>query len=230
MNEIYKCENCSKTYKIKENLKKHSISCGLFYGNCKTKLPDKYEMYNLIKTLADKCNAMEKKITKLQQVIHIRQKKQIIEYLNTSATVIKRGFTKWYKNIKINQKDLEKIFEEDLTEGIKHILKKHKDECICAFSQKPNVIYIYEDKWQMMTMEDIEKMINWLSREFMKEFISWKREHEKEIEENEKRKEEEIIYMIKVNGSKIPVEKRAREIKQWLYTEIEEKLDIYELE
>jgi hypothetical protein len=221
-----------KKYKIKENYKKHSISCELFHNkNTKdSELPSNKEIYNLIKTLALKCSNLEKELVKLKQTVHIRQKKQTMGYLNTHCDVIKEDFTKWYENIKIEREDLEKVFDSDLSEGIKQVLKKNKSECICGFSHKPNVVYVYEKEWRVMTSEDMEKMIKHLNREFMKEFIIWRKENEKEIEGNEKRKEEEIICMIKVNGCKISVEKRAAEIKKWLYSEIEEKLEIYEYE
>ncbi len=34
------------------------------------------------------------------------------------------------------------------------------------------------------------------------------------------------MYMIKLNGSKVPTEKRELEIKKWLYSVIEQKSDI----
>ena len=39
-------------------------------------------------------------------------------------------------------------------------------------------------------------------------------------------KDREIEYMIKINGSKIPLEKRIAELKKWMFSTLQE--DIYE--
>ena len=91
-----KCVYCSRTYKKKENYSKHVITCAFFHNvhlqsrddfNLSVEdLPSQREMFLLMKELANKCHELEKKLGHLEQTVNIRQKKQIITWLNTHRT------------------------------------------------------------------------------------------------------------------------------------------------
>lgn len=247
----YKCLYCSKNYKIKANYKKHSISCELFYhkknmtndewNEYTDNVPTTKELYSLIKELAFKCNYLENEVQQLRQTIHVRKKKEIIEWLNKNRlNNQEKTFTEWYKNIHVDFTILKTIFENDLTHGIKELLSKQlankNKNPIAAFTQKQNSFYIFDisseaisqKKWRTMENDDITKMIEYINKCFLKIFVKWQIENESMISQSEILKDQEINYMIKINGSKIPMEKRVLDIKKWLYNILEENIEFYE--
>jgi Holliday junction resolvase len=246
----YKCLYCSKTYKIKANYKKHSISCEFFYNkNTKThdewidhieKIPTMRELYSFIKELAFKCNHLENEVQQLRQTVNIRKKREIIEWLNIHrANPQKKSFTEWYKSLSVDFDLLKKVFDNDLTYGIKELLLKQlenkKDNSIAAFTQKQNMFYIFDASeennqtiWRTMENEDIKKMIQFINKCFLKIFVKWQKENETMISQSEILKDQEINYMIKINGSKISMEKRILDIKKWLYNILEENIEFYD--
>jgi hypothetical protein len=187
-----------------------------------------------MKELAFKCNKLETELNHLKQTVNIRQKKQIIEWLNIHNSTNISSYSEWVESITVNYENLFKVFEEDLIEGIKHVLSSKIDSMkkspVCAFTQKTNTIYIYDESaWRNMNNEDLEKMIYHLNKLFLKEFIKWQKENEEKISNSEKMKDIELSHMIKVNGYKISTEKMVGEIKKWLYSKIEQNLDsLYE--
>lgn len=256
VNNMYKCVNCDKSYKLKDNYEKHKISCDLFHEmRLKThdefvedveELPSQREMFKLIKELASKCNTLEKEVFHLKQVVNIRQKKQIVECLNNKniSHPPLNTFTEWFKSWEVYMDDLQKIFENDLSDGIKQVIKREIElyksiKPICAFSNKPNYLYVFdisnekeennEPIWKPMSKELFEVMYMYLNRKFMQMFIQWQNANRERIEASEMEKDQLIVYMIKLNGSRVPIEKRESELKKWLYLLVEQKADnLYE--
>ena len=126
-----KCIYCSKTYKIKKNFNAHFATCELVhskplmtkdeYSNFTEKIPSPREMYNLLKELAVKCKTLEAEVTALKQNANIKQRKHVLEWL----TIHKQNsvsFREWYHSISVDFNGLTKVFESNLTEGIKYII------------------------------------------------------------------------------------------------------------
>lgn len=117
----------------------------------------------------------------------------------------------------------------------------------CTFTQKPNSIYIYNTlsgeenappKWHIMTNEETDKIISILSYKFLQAFIQWQKNtsiarisinideddaepdehaiHHKKIAEEVKN--QQLVYMIKINGSRISDDKKRSSIKKTLYS------------
>lgn len=249
---MYKCENCSKSYKLKENYKKHKSACDLLYNiqlkthdeivDLSEEMPSQKEMFNLLKELSLKCSNLEKEVSHLKSIVNIRQKKQILECLNNANSQSKtptNTFTEWYTNWTVNMEDLYKIFENDLSEGIKNVIKREIENysCgvkpICAFNNKQNYIYVFEKEnetsspqWRPLSAENFDNMFLYINRKFFQIFINWQNENRDKIESSEAEKDTTIMHMIKLNGSRVPTEKRENEIKKWLYSIIEQKSDI----
>lgn len=140
-----------------------------------------------------------------------------------------------------------RVFRRDLTEGIKHLIQHSVGEVrrrlmklpIRCFAQKPNVFYIYgptpdvllskidvetseKNAWRIMTATDFETLIDGLSQLFVREFLVWQRDNMDTIGENEARKEEQMTYMMRVNGLRPSKERGMTEIRKWLFSTLEE--------
>jgi len=237
-----KCVYCSRTYKKKENYSKHVITCAFFHNvhlqsrddfNLSVEdLPSQREMYLLMKELANKCHELEKKVGHLEQTVNIRQKKQIITWLNMHRTTNIFPLYEWARTLTVSDDNLNTVFKKDLTEGIKEVISKASVvNCpLAAFTQKANTLYVYnkQGEWSTSTNENVEKIVFIISQAIMRKFVIWMDENEAEISQSEERKDEEIMYMIKVNGSNVSDEKRASDIKKWLITTLEEDLNLFE--
>lgn len=242
----FKCVYCSRSYKRKDNYDKHVTGCELFhhaqlahpdaFTNEIETVPDIRQLYIYIRELASKCANLENEVAQLKQHANIRQKKQIIEWLNVNRP-IHMCFINWIKTRihTLSYETLDIVFKNDLTEGIYHTLQSiiSKTIPLAAFTQKPNYLYIYSDSdgegsWRGMTTEDLEKMVFYISQQFLIAFVKWQKENSDRISKSEKLKDDEIMYMIKINGSKISMEKRCTEIKKRLYSLLEENLELCE--
>jgi hypothetical protein len=58
-------------------------------------------------------------------------------------------FTEWFKSWEVYMDDLQKVFENDLSDGIKQVIKREIElyksiKPICAFSNKPNYLYVFD--------------------------------------------------------------------------------------
>ena len=247
-NQSNKCVYCSRTYKKKENYSKHIIICAFFHNvhlqsrddfNLSVEdLPSQREMFLLMKELANKCHELEKKVGHLEQTVNIRQKKQIITWLNMHRTANMIPLYEWVRTLTVSDDNLNTVFKKDLTEGIKEVIsnnmgenkKSHHLIPLAAFTQKANTLYVYNEQveWSTSTNENLEKIVFIISQAIMRKFVIWMDENEAEISQSEERKDEEIMYMIKVNGSNVSDEKRASDVKKWLITTLEEDLNLYE--
>jgi len=246
-----KCEYCSYIFTKKECYSKHKTSGKCIIGfiektaditntniiEC-NKLISNQELMNTIRNLAIRVTKLEKDNISLKNTLLIRQKKQIIEVLNTPSFIPNMSFAEWCSTIPVNQTNLLTIFEYDLTEGIKNsilsvILNAELNKLpIQSFIQKPKTIYIYnktpsetKTEWMILKNEMLEKMISTISRKFLKEFLKWQQTNKECIETNDNLKEVELLYMIKINGNKVSNEKRCAEIKKWLYSKITQTID-----
>ncbi len=250
-NNMYKCTNCCKSYKLKENYEKHKSACDLFYiiqakthdeiTDISEEIPTQKEMYKLLKELALKCGNLEKEVSQLKAVVNIRQKKQILECLNNQNSENKKPritFTQWYTSWNVITDDLFKVFENDLSEGLKNAINRELStfegiKPLCAFTHKPNYIYMFENEnensvpsWKPLDSECFNQMFMLLHKKFYKIFMTWHEENREKIESSEAEKDAVIMHMIKINGSRVPTEKRELEIKKWLYSVIEQKSDV----
>jgi len=247
-NQSNKCVYCSRTYKKKENYSKHVITCAFFHNvhlqsrddfNLSVEdLPSQREMYLFMKEMAHKCHELEKKMEKIEQTVNIRQKKQIITWLNMHRTSNIVPLYEWAQSLTISDDILDTVFKKDLTEGIKEVIsnnmgehkKSHHLIPLAAFTQKANTLYVYNEngEWSTSTNENVEKIVFIISQVIMRKFVIWMEENEAAISQSEEKKDEEIMYMIKINGSNVSDEKRASDIKKWLITTLEEDLILYE--
>jgi hypothetical protein len=249
-----KCIYCSKTYKIKKNFNAHFATCELVYSkqlmtkdeysNFTEKLPSPREMYNLLKELAVKCKTLETEVTLLKQNAHIKQRRHILDWLNINK-LNSITFQEWVRSIHVNVDHVINVLESNLTEGIKNIINHsllNDRKPLCAFTQKANYIYVYEhcpdenkQLWMHFTSSHCEKLVQYISKQLLVEFIKWQKDKQLLISESETMDEDALIannrlldndlkYLIKINGSNISLEKRSSEIKKWMFSILQEEL------
>lgn len=254
MTEIY-CSYCYITWRLKREYDRHLTCCEFFYQLRKhperqmddygVKVPTQRDLFRFVQELALKCDRLDKEVGRLKTVVSTRQKKVITECLANPNQTPEKTFDAWWRTITVSETHLTRVFKEDLTEGMKSVLESQlklygKTRLpIRAFVEKPGMFYIYvrdsgETKtapgWRLMSNADMETMLMYLSQLFLREFIKWQRENVNEIETNEDKKEQELMYMVKVNGMKTSTEKRVLEIKKWFFPIIEESLKTMDVE
>jgi hypothetical protein len=145
-----------------------------------------------------------------------------------------------------------RVFNIGLVDGIKMALgcfinteKANKRVFpIRCFTQKPNAFYIYSSgdgsetgssqisfskktknrgsEWKLMTNADMETMVDYISQLFVREFLQWQKNNVSEIGGDERRGEEQITYMMRVNAMRPNKEKGIAELRKWLFSTLEE--------
>jgi hypothetical protein len=233
----HKCNLCGKEYKVKENFNKHYVSCKFFHDSCipsedeyADHLPTYNELYRFVKETALKCQRLEKEIFHLKQTMNVRQKKHILDYLNNDPNNANiPNYDQWCRTLIIEPRHLNDVFDGDIMSGIKAVLEpylslENKTKLpLRVFSQKHNSIYIYtgENGWKLVQNSTLEKIIYPLERQFLQAFVSWRKENQEKISLSEKLKDQEIQYMLKLCGSKNPMDKLINILKKWLISKLE---------
>lgn len=260
MSNSFQCSYCFQKWHKKNTMEKHSIMCGFWHKSSKINeddydiTPSVTELFKLVKEFAFKCDKLQKRIEQLEKKQSNQQKKQILNYLQDQH--VRSSAIELFRTFTISREHLEIVFEDDLTAGIKACIKTHL--CgeylpIIAFSQKPNILYIYDvathenknnqtNTWHIMTNGELDKLISILSFKFLQAFVAWKKENFPQLEINntydlqeedphsqtstihEQIKQQQQTYMIKINGLRVNEDKRRNDVKQMLYTYLQKPL------
>lgn len=234
------CHFCHKQWRLKTEYHKHLTCCEYFYQLRRNpemtddfggKIPSQRELFRLVQEFVNKCNYLEKEVSRLKKVIHTRNTKSIVECLNHPAQFPPYPFTEWWKEIPVTQTHLEMVFQGDLTDGMKRAIEEYlptepRRLPLRAFIQKPNMFYLYvgssSSPWKVMQNADWEAMLLHLSQLLLKEFLKWQKENAHSCDE--KSFERELNYMMKINGTKTSSEKRIGEMKKWLFPKLQENI------
>lgn len=143
------CNLCGKEYRIRENFKKHLISCKLLHCDVVDDSVNVKELYIAVKQIALKCQRLEDEVSHLKQQLNTRQKRNIMEILNKDPRNARRlSFRLWAQGIVVSREHLEEVFEGSLISGIKSALKPHLCGDIIPFRafREKNTLYIYDDE------------------------------------------------------------------------------------
>jgi len=213
-------------------------------------------MYKIIRDLALRVESLENKNRILEMKLGSHEKKTIISYLNQRTTAalllpenIKMGFSKWILHFNVQFSNLKCVFDKDLTEGIKSVIldligKDKNIQPICAFTQKPNHLYVYDIvethtpantsgmsswSWKVLRNDELSIFIEKIRKKILLEFTKWHRENINSFS-TEEEKEEDLNNMLKINGNKVSLEKRVDTIKKWLYCHLEQQISISSVE
>ena len=241
------CNYCNRQFKFKDLFDQHTITCEFFYKKKRDKdracdsfehLPSQQELYKLVQQLTVQCVKLQKDVDRLSSHSNLHKRKLIIDTLNNvSKTENIPIFDEWIKRNHTKPHYLDRVFQEDLTDGIKlyinDLILLEKDTFpLRSFTQKPNVIYGYcantqeldgvlkPPSWKVITIDQIGKWVNRISHYLLQIFMVYQSENKEQINSSEAEKDKNLIYMIKINGGKISEERRWNEIKKWIIPKI----------
>lgn len=242
---MYKCDFCSRVYTFKKYYTKHFAICKEYnkmqMDNDVDRLehtPTTKELYLLVKELTYKCNELEKEVKNLKTFTGKNYRKNVLTYLNDKfLTTDCLRYPDWINTISVNETQLSEVFECDLNQGFKSVISlclktaKHMPPKIpiCCFSKKPNLFYVLDSDsgWRKMIKSDFEKLLNFISQQFLLEFIKWQTQNKELIESSEKMKDNEINYMIKINCTFSSMDKRIELFKKWLFIKLQDIIPDY---
>tara|TARA_B100000508_G_scaffold139044_1_gene136282 strand:+ start:760 stop:1434 length:675 start_codon:yes stop_codon:yes gene_type:complete len=169
------------------------------------KIPNAFEMFQLIKELSMENENLKKRVSKMETKDSSTKKVNFKEWLHTQKPCI--TFEKWFieEIYPIIPEFLTVVFEKTLYEGIEKMLKHYFSSCkdlllpICCYQKnKINSIYIYDmfdgtNSWQPITNTILDKYFSHLCDQFIVAFTQvWYKENKELIETTDKYKE---IYM-----------------------------------
>jgi ssDNA-binding Zn-finger/Zn-ribbon topoisomerase 1 len=216
------------------------------------------DIYRIIRELGKKCDKMQKEIDRLKNKDSRNTKRIIVDWLNKPEN--KPLYSIKPSEIDISEKVSSTLFEDDLYSALKQLFcdwieyVKQKDYKlpVCAFTQKSNVLYLYNTKsllWEIFSNETFLSLIREMKLKILQKYLSWKMENEKIIvgnikidifdmnedewnqdEKNIRQKLSEftdkcMLYsrrIFSVNDERI-----ANELYKWLYSKIECNLNSY---
>jgi len=245
MVSIY-CVFCHHTWRVQRDYDKHLNCCEYFYHLRRTpqpemdehgiRIPSHRELFKYVQDLSTRLERTEKELSKLKSSIGMRQKKEILVWLNQPNQLPPKTFEEWFKDIEVNESHVLCVGERDLTIGMQTAIQHFLDTCdrkrlpIRTFTQKPGVFYIYtrdreteEPSWRIMHNDKIDLMLLHLSQQLLREFLKWQK---KQANETERDADREILFMMKINGNRTSSEKRIQEIRKWLFPKLEENLRV----
>lgn len=170
---IYKCQSCSREYKLKTYYDRHILSCKFLCKSFKDlsredKLIKEQLNINQISELLiiymDKCNKLEERLENIEKHYKIKNKINIIkwlekEYVNENIFEI--------KELKINE-DHYKILKNNRYDNAMVLILYNlfiNLKNIRAFNKKPNIFYIKNvNSWEIMNNSDFENIINYIQK------------------------------------------------------------------
>lgn len=197
----FKCKNCDKKYYREGAYKKHKLLC---YKEEKEELDvldkiiknsevENIPLRDIVMELVKSNSKLRKDVEELKRFTQTKKKKiNILEWLNENykkenSTIL--NYKEYISNLIITRKELELVFNLDLINGIQIILEKYIErreiEIIPfqCFDQKNNVIYVFTEnnKWELLSSEDFNKIIFNISKKLLIEFGKWKEENEEQL-------------------------------------------------
>ncbi len=227
----FKCSYCKKGYSRKIYYERHLICCSI---KAMATLDDKRtleemndtpsikELYLIIQELVKKQNKMEEEIKSLRKYsLKGPPKVDIDRWLEDFKP---SDFNTWTDCIKINEKELNYIFENGILNGIFNILKNNLplefDNPIKAFEHKAGSLFVFQEKkWNMLNTEDFKKLISKINKRIIIKFKDWTNE-QREANQLQKYPYDDYVMMIFTNNIK------ESEIKTKLYNYLKISIEV----
>lgn len=220
----YECNFCNKKYKRKTHFDKHILLCEITHKclrHSETITDDRIDIYNteqlsnLVLILMNKVNNLEKKIEKINIVN--KKKINIENWLNENQVFHPTiNFDKWIQSIEIDETNINNIIKNDFILGITLLIKPYICEVnipLKAFDKKVNELYIFNDKWLLMTHKQFDNFINHLSKQILQKGINI-------VMTNPNLNKDFAINIKKLNGGNFKNDKIHLNIKKAIYDEI----------
>lgn len=230
------CIYCGKNYKKKSNLNKHIILCEILHNSHKKRtddeeiIPSQTMIYKILLEFGERFTRLEKKVDELTKHSVQKQKKiNVINWLNTNI-IPEMPFEKIMDSINIITEDAKYLFNHNFTDTLNYIFSKSIYNIenikypIYAFVQKPHKLYIYESMeqgWVEINKTTLVMFLDKIHLKLYRALLMYKKENEKEIDENEKNMmvyHKVTIHMMDINFNKN--NQLVGKIKNMIYTKI----------
>jgi hypothetical protein len=181
------CVNCGKSYKKRENLTKHLIICD-FISKKKhleeedeIEIPSQRVMYQLLIELGQKYKKLEEQMDEMTKWVSKKKKKiNVIEWLNSNIKSNKLFDSFMNVNLGFQDTDMEFVMSSSFYDTMNLVFSRTLFEMeeipIFAFTQKVNVLYVYNDEnigWIELSREKMIKWFNKMHMQFAGAFYSW---------------------------------------------------------
>ena len=174
------------------------------------------DIISMLLSLKEEVDVLKRYIKKVETKKEDMRTKEDIDFrLHRKCSLF---FEDWVKQITINDDQLQKVFLNNLTDGIKECLsdsiKLYGTDVIPiqSIKKRSGTLYIYSKEcndWEICTQPKLSFCIATITNEFAKAFIQYKSVTLLEDERS-------FDYFVKVSGIKIKKEKQYTEIKAFL--------------
>jgi len=228
-----RCGYCRKSFTRKNFYNKHVVLCeslhkSKYKSNCdaeeKLSLPSQMDLYKIVLDLTEKYDKLNNEMKTLRNYVERTKKKiNILEWLNENYKNIDL-FDNWIKTIKISDSQLENTFKFGYIDGVYLILQHNfplnnvEKHPIKSFDQKRNIFFSNTaEGWIMMEETNVMNIIRNINCKLMIKFSEWKKEHEEQIENNDRFYDKYVDYMKIILGGNLTKEQSYKKIKHKLY-------------
>ena len=245
------CSYCLKEYSRKILYSRHIILCEL---NSKSKrekiceeeehetIPSQREMYNILLELAKKNAVLEEKLTEMQKWVNVKKQKfNAVEWLfkNKNPKILFKDFI---QRIKVEEEVVQILMEENMFKTITKIFDKNElGSSITAFSQKANIIYIYDNTatleedveltWRRMTPTDFHSLLQNIHRKIVMTICEWYNKNKETLTENEKQMMKYHAGLNKLMSAEFHRETAlVGKLRSYLYNQVKMEVDVVQIE
>jgi hypothetical protein len=239
------CNYCLKEYSRKILYSRHILLCEL---NSKSKrekicedeeyetIPSQREMYNILLELAKKNAVLEDKLEAMQKWVNVKKQKfNAVEWLfkNKNPKILFKDFI---QGIKVEEEVVQILLEENMFKTITRIFDKNEFSSITAFSQKANVIYIYdkdnnEITWRRMTPSDFHTLLQNIHRKIVMTICEWYNKNKETLTQNEKQMMKYHAGLNKLMSAEFHRETAlVGKLRSYLYNQVKMEVDVVQVE
>ena len=206
------CGKCNTELPTKLTYDLHSHFCNTTKSSAK-----EIAMFQCILYLTKKCEALEKKVAKIQSSTTRLRRKHIAEYLQDIPPP-KLVYQDWLSFVEFSETDLQRVIEGDLEDGIKGVLSPLLNDLpIRAFTQNPSVFYVYDQcDWRIMSGEESGSLMRSIARKANRTYTKWYKDNEAAINLSDRKRDESMVLMKKL----IATDRNISAIKKWLFSKI----------
>ena len=229
MNKEFRCPYCKREYIQKQGCyDKHKIVCEIINTDKDNKTLGLNQMSLLVIELVKSNNKLQKEVVELKKWIQTKKQKfNVSEWLNNNY-VPSINFNKFLKEIEIGREELEIIFKSNniqgITEILQNIIETRNSDLFKSFDQKENTIYVFKEKWEILSTRDFDELFSLLWKKILHEFKIWQDENES-ILYTEKFSIIYINNVKKIMGGKESFEKQKSLIHRNLYKFLKQNIE-----
>jgi len=184
--------------------------------------PNIRELYEMILTLSDKNNKLEKKLEELTAISGIKKKLPVKEWLDQHYADT-NTYDTFLNSLVITTKHYNYVTEYDYIEGIIMVIKEIMpiaDDTIFpikSFDKKNNTFFIKRsDGWGVMLNDELGRLIVTIEKKIMGHFVSWQQSNIHKIH-SDRYSEEYTATLQKVIGGNFKKDAAYIKIRKFLF-------------